>query len=156
MSMNYLNTGLPSLMRLKKSRGYLTVMFRVGEKKVNFTVHRLVAAAFIGPRPNGMHINHIDGVKANNAAANLQYVTPSENTRHSFRLGLQVNKKGAEHNQAKLGERQVLEIRRRVANGERQSAIARSVGVSRTLVSLIARRKRWGHLNDSNEIMVLQ
>lgn len=155
MSMNYLNTGIPGLLRLKKSRGYLTVMFRVGERKVNFTVHRLVAAAFIGPRPSGLHINHVDGVKSNNAATNLAYVTPSENTLHSYRMGLQ-SQVGESHNQAKLTDEKVREIRRRVVSGESQASVARALGVSQPAVNLVAKRKRWAHVKDTNEIKVLQ
>jgi FixJ family two-component response regulator len=115
----------------------------------------LVAAAFIGPRPIGMHINHIDGVKSNNFATNLEYVTPSENTKHSYRLGLQ-SQAGIRHTQAKLNDEKVREIRNRVAAGESQSKIASSFNVSQATVCLVALRKRWAHVKDANKIMVLQ
>jgi len=51
-------------------------------------VHALVAQAFIGPRPAGMQINHIDGIKTNPGAANLEYVTHRENAEHAGRMGL--------------------------------------------------------------------
>ena len=41
-------------------------------------VHRLVAAAFLGPL-EGMEVDHIDGDPRNNAAANLRIVTHAEN-----------------------------------------------------------------------------
>lgn len=47
-------------------------------------VHALVAAAFIGERPEGLDVNHKDGDKTNNRACNLEYVTRSENVLHSF------------------------------------------------------------------------
>lgn len=43
------------------------------------TIHELVMLAFVGPRPNGMEIDHIDRNKNNNRLENLRYVTHKEN-----------------------------------------------------------------------------
>ncbi len=53
-------------------------------------VHRLVAAAFLGPPPSPEYtcINHVDGDKSNNHVANLEWSTHSENMRQSHRTGL--------------------------------------------------------------------
>lgn len=68
--------------------GYRTVhLWLAGSQKVHL-VAGLVAEAFIGPRPIGREVNHIDGVKKNNAAANLEYLTRSENLTHAYQLGL--------------------------------------------------------------------
>lgn len=42
-------------------------------------VHKLVAEYFIGPRPEGYVIDHIDGNYLNNRADNLRYVTQLQN-----------------------------------------------------------------------------
>ena len=42
-------------------------------------VHHLVAQAFLGDRPEGMVIDHIDGNGFNNHYTNLRYVTHKEN-----------------------------------------------------------------------------
>lgn len=42
-------------------------------------VHKLVAEYFLGPRPEGYEIDHIDGNYLNNKADNLRYVLHSEN-----------------------------------------------------------------------------
>ncbi|CAE7735898.1 unnamed protein product [Symbiodinium sp. CCMP2456] len=50
-----------------------------------YYVHRLVARAFLGPPdPCRWQVNHVDGNAGNNALSNLQYVSHSENQRHSF------------------------------------------------------------------------
>nr|WRK65303.1 HNH endonuclease [Marseillevirus futianmevirus] len=52
-------------------------------------VHRIVATAFLPPPlPSQTIINHIDGVKSNNKASNLEWVTPSRNIRHAHETGL--------------------------------------------------------------------
>ena len=45
----------------------------------NTSVHRMVAECYIGPCPEGMEVDHIDGDKTNNHISNLQYLTPEEN-----------------------------------------------------------------------------
>lgn len=50
----------------------------VGLPSGRYYVHDLVAAAFIGPRPDGHDIIHLDGEPANLHVDNLAYVTRSE------------------------------------------------------------------------------
>lgn len=65
------------------------------------TVHRLVAESFVDGWAEGLQVNHKDGDRANNVPSNLEWVTASENNRHSFRVLGRVNpatgRKGGDH-----------------------------------------------------------
>ena len=72
-------------------RGYLWIeLYHPTDKskRIRKAIHSIVAQAYLGDRPLGFHVNHKDGVKENNSVSNLEYVTPKENIRHAFRLGL--------------------------------------------------------------------
>ena len=102
--------------------GYFRVeLWRDGVGK-KYLVHRLLAAAFIPNPENKPQVNHIDGVKANNALSNLEWVTQSENQLHAYRAGLQRGyRKSAPlsdaHKKALCGSRWAGEARCYVAGG---------------------------------------
>lgn len=73
------------LSRTMNPSGYMMVTLYEGGQRKTYTVHKLVASAFIGDRPNGTEVNHIDEDKTNNSADNLEYVTRLENVRHGTR-----------------------------------------------------------------------
>ena len=77
---------------------YLRVDLQSNRKQRKFRicayVHKLVAEAFLGPRPDGHVIDHIDGNHLNNRADNLRYITQKENINTSIaqkrrKLGVQ-------------------------------------------------------------------
>ena len=58
-------------------------------KPKNVHQHRLLAESFI-PNPKcKSQVNHINGIKSDNRIENLEWVTQSENAKHSFANGLQ-------------------------------------------------------------------
>jgi hypothetical protein len=65
------------------SKGYLTIWFGPSN---NPYLHDLVAETYIGPKPKGLIIDHVDGNRLNNAPKNLEYVTYSENTKRGIKL----------------------------------------------------------------------
>ena len=72
-----------------QNTGYKTV--NIKEKK--YSIHRLVAEAFIPNPENKAQVNHKDGNKLNNCVSNLEWVTPKENVQHAFKIGLCDNTK---------------------------------------------------------------
>ncbi len=102
--------------RLKAARlgtnGYLVtdlVSSPEGKKKTR-SVHQLVAEAFLGPRPPGREVCHLDGDKTNNSASTLRYDTHKGN--HADRKEHGTNNAGAKNGGAKLSASQVGEMRR--------------------------------------------
>lgn len=68
----------------KSNRGYLCVLLWNNKKKKKYSVHRLVAEAFI-PNPFLKPcVDHIDTDKTNNTVMNLRWVTHQENMLNSI------------------------------------------------------------------------
>lgn len=82
--------GLKSGKTLKTSdvRGYLRVKLYKNAQPRMFSIHRLVADAFIPNRENKSQVNHKDGNKGNNNVENLEWATQSENQIHAYKTGL--------------------------------------------------------------------
>jgi hypothetical protein len=74
-------------------KGYRVVDISIDGKAVTRTVHRLVAEAFHGPGA-GRQVNHKSGIKYENAAANLEWVSARANTHHAIENGLRSSTRG--------------------------------------------------------------
>ena len=62
--------------------GYRVCSTHYRGKKINIRVHQLVAAAFLGERPDGFVVDHIDRNRSNNHYTNLRYVSLSEQNKN--------------------------------------------------------------------------
>jgi len=113
-----------------------------GNRRTWMTVHSLVAEAFLGPRPAGYDVNHIDGNKRHPGASNLEYVTRSENLNHAFRTGLKIPLQGEATSSAKLKAVQVIAIRE-MARTASYVDIAKAFGIDNGRVSRICRGLLW-------------
>ena len=132
-------------------------------------VHQLVALAFIGPRPEGHEVNHIDLDKQNNRFRNLEYRTHRGNVQHAFANGAiktehwskrEPNravlnctqngiKRGEDCPAAKLTAEQVRAIRQEFIPGQPglKTTLGRKYNVSRTLIYQIVKHKAWKWLD---------
>jgi len=71
-------------MKQKTSKcGYKVIGFCSDAVKEHFSVHRLVAIAFISNPENKPTVNHIDGNKENNKVSNLEWATQTEQMVHA-------------------------------------------------------------------------
>jgi hypothetical protein len=121
---------------------YLFVRLQASVRRTcNYTVHRLIAEAFLGPPPSNTHeVNHIDFNKQNNKPENLEWVTPLENHRHATENWAKPY--GSRHGRAKLIEQQAREIRA-LRDLELQRTTAERYGVSSQTISDIQTGKLW-------------
>lgn len=116
-------------------RGYpmVHVYDDAGHRKTR-KVHVLVASAFLGPRPKGQEVRHLNGDKADPSRGNLAYGTRSENLYDRKRHDLPYS--------YRLKPSDVMDIKARLAGGERQTSIAAAYGVHRCTIGDIFRGKR--------------
>lgn len=128
--------------------GYLRVVLCQNSKMYNFIVHRLVAIHFLITPENykDLTVNHKDGNKLNNHPSNLEWLTIADNNKHAYMTGLKDNK-GEKHGEAKLTEKQVLNIRYlNKIKWFNQKELAHIFGVSKTLIGKIVNRESWTHI----------
>lgn len=104
-------------------------------------VHHLVALAFLGPCPEGCEVRHLDGDPLNNRAENLAYGSRAQNILDVFRIGRAWRK---------LTAAQALEIRERLARGERGVDLAREFGVTPSSISAIKTGRRFSWLKNES------
>lgn len=120
--------------------------------------HRIAWQYTNGPIPAGMFICHrcdnpscvrpdhlFLGTPADNAADMLAKHRESRGVRHSATLTPFIGR-GATHYKSLLTEQQVVELRRRHADGERFSDLARELAVDSEVVRMAVRRKTWKHV----------
>ncbi|TWA89536.1 NUMOD4 domain-containing protein [Bradyrhizobium stylosanthis] len=122
--------------------GYLLVHLYKGGKRKADTVHNLVAAAFIGPRPSGMQVAHDDGCPANCAASNLLYKTVQANIADKKRHGTHLA--GEQCPMAVLTEADVHAIRQRPHM--RSDDLGDMFGVSRSCINGVRAGRTWRHV----------
>jgi len=138
------------------SNGYEKLILRNENGPKNFTVHRLVAESFVKNPFNKKEVNHKNGIKSDNQAKNLEWVTRKENIRHSYETGLKVNRSGEKCPNAKLNEINVLTLKtfipvKKYTNIE----LAKIYNITPSTVSVIKNGRTWGHIKSCSRDDIL-
>lgn len=71
----------------RKETGYKAVVLCAKGNRKTAPIYSLVAAAFLGPRPEGFDTDHMDRNPGNDRASNLRYVTRSVNSLNNSTRG---------------------------------------------------------------------
>ena len=74
-----------------RPNGYLAVPMTVDNRQIRRYIHHMVLLAFVGPRPDGMEIRHLNGNCQDNRLVNLRYGTHTENAEDQRRHGTQAS-----------------------------------------------------------------
>lgn len=125
--------------------GYLRVGLSLDGKQKPFSVHILVATAFIPNPDNKPEVNHRIGWKLNCYVGNLEWATHEENMEHAVRTGL-AKIKGTENSQAKIQDEEIILYIRNNPDNLSRKELAEKFGVDETLISLIQTGKLWRHV----------
>lgn len=116
--------------------GYYSVRLVIEpNKSKHFRVNRLVAETFIPNPENKPYVNHIDGLTFNNDVTNLEWVTPSENSIHAYRIGLRNPNRQKGVNQYNLEGKYLLTF-------ESINEASRQTGVQSSKISEVCRGNR--------------
>lgn len=112
---NWRGYGTRQLIAALNADGYPSVRLYIGGKRKRISVHRLVADAFLPPRPSLSHeIRHLDGSRTNSRRDNICWGTRAENAADRDR-----------HGRTFRGER-ASQLRRALTAGSRQPAAPQS------------------------------
>ena len=123
------------------SRGYYRCGIMINKKLVTKKVHRLVAEAFC-EGDHSLTVDHINGIKSDNNASNLEWVTRAENVRRAVKNGLIIVPK----TERKVNLEQVLTIKTFLKNGWGPKKISDHMGVSIHICKDISRNRTWTHV----------
>jgi hypothetical protein len=135
----------PALDR-SRAKGYWGVQLYgdIPQTPVFRHMHVLVAAAFLGERPSGHEIAHLNDDPGDNRLSNLAYALPRDNRRSGRRPGEGL--KGERNPAHKLTEADVTALRADCQHGD-AARVAAKHGVSVATVYGARRGDAWGHLD---------
>ena len=127
--------------------GYRVVRVRTPVKGSTRKVCTLIAEAFLGPRPVGAVVRHLNGDSADDKAWNLMWGTQKENV--SDARGHGTLTRGERIANSKLTAENVAEIRRSKMS---VASIAAIFDVSESTIYRVIQGRTWAHVPQKGEV----
>ena len=124
--------------------GYYLINLSKNNKTSTKRVSRIVAETFISNPDNFPQVNHINGIKTDNNASNLEWCTDNENKKHAFRTGLKSHI-GIKNPATNLTEDNVREIRK-LKGVMSYPKIAKQFNTTEDAVYYIINNLTWKHV----------
>lgn len=151
---NHYGKGKEAIMKpVLDNSGYLRTMLKGDDGKFHtIKLHRIVAINFIENNDLKKEVNHKNGIRSDNRVSNLEWVSRSENIKHSYNFLDRERKFGEKNHEATLTDKQVLEIRKNYVygknckSGETKKQIAERYGTSFGVIKQIIQNRTWKHL----------
>jgi len=120
------------LVPVLQANGYCQVTLSQDGRRRNFSVHRLIASAYMETDDERQIVNHKDGNKQNNKLSNLEWVTQQENVHHAILTGLRC---GTRNPDRSLTDETVHIICKLIQDSWRNKDIADALGVEHQIVA---------------------
>lgn len=131
---------------MKRHTGYVQTKLCKNSKHIGPIVSRLVAEAFCNPPDYPWVANHLNCIRWDNRAVNLECISQSQNMRYSFKLGRK-SQKGENNNQSKINMEIVKKIRKFAEENDHlsQKQIGEKFGLNREHIKDIINYKTWNY-----------
>ena len=113
-------------------KGYYISNFYVNGRLETHFIHTLIAYLFLGKKPIGYEVDHINNNRLDNRVCNLQYLTKSEN-----------NKKSYDSGNSKFSKEQFELVIKLLEEGNTYGKIVKLTGVGKGTVAKIARGEHF-------------
>jgi NUMOD4 motif. len=150
------NNETGEILKQKDQRGYCFINLTIEylDKSIQrrtFSVHRLVALAFISNPDNKPEVNHNNGNKKCNWVGNLEWCTSKENIDHAIHTGIR-NTIGENNARNKFSEETIHQVCQMLEQGKEATEISKVIDCSKNVIEGVKRGMIWKHISKNYDI----
>ena len=130
-------------------KGYVLCWIKLNNKWTTISVHRLMATVWLGDRPNGWEVDHINNIRWDNRLENLQWLTKAENNQKAWDSGNK-NNSGINNGRCKNNPCDAHVVCLLLEEGCSPAQIRDMTGLDyNTFIRPIKRRVNWTHISNN-------